>query len=161
MPKNVLILGHMIWHNWLPLQQKNFLKKVYHFYTNRKGIKNALRIIYTPYAKNQYFKSCKHFCILKKPGVQYTYNGKMFLLKHVFKKFWSLDFFTSFLAVCMADLSCNYANVLLKYPNCWFTNIIFNPRLFQQFYLFCHKRQFSNSFLAHVKMFHFHIIEGT
>ena len=42
------------------------------------GIKNALKIIYTPYAKNQYFKSYKHFNILKKPGVPYTNNGKNF-----------------------------------------------------------------------------------
>ena len=125
--KNFLTIGHVIWRNWLPLQQKMFWKKVFHFYTNRKGIKNALKIIVIPYAKSQYFKSHKHFCILKKPGVNYRYNRNTFLLKHVF---------TSFRAVCMTDLSCNYVNVLLKYPNCWFKNIIFNPSFFQQFHVF-------------------------
>ena len=130
-----------------------FWKKVFHFYTNRKGIKNALKIIFTPSAKSQYFKSHKHFCILEKLGVNCTYNGNTFLLKHVF---------TSFRAVYMTDLSCNYVNVLLKYPNCWFKNIILNPSFFfSNFMFFCHKRQFSYSFLAHAKMFHFDIIEGT
>ena len=75
---------------------KSFWGKVYHFYTNRKGIKNASKIIYTPYAKNQYFKSYMHFCSLKKPGVNYTYNGKKFLLKHLFKRFCSLEILYKF-----------------------------------------------------------------
>ena len=75
---------------------KSFWGKVYHFYTNRKGIKNASKIIYTPYAKSQYFKSYMHFCSLKKPGVNYTYNGKKILLKHVFKRFWSLEILYKF-----------------------------------------------------------------
>ena len=65
---------------------KVFQKKS-HFYTNRKGIKNVLKIIYTPYAQNQYFKSYNHFCILKIPGLTYTNKGKNFLLKHIVKRF--------------------------------------------------------------------------
>ena len=112
--------------------KKSFWKKVCHFYTNRKGIKNPLKTIYTPYAKNQYFKSYNHFCILKQPGVNYTYNGKFFLLKHVFKKFWSLELLYKF----SCSLHGWFIMQLRKcFANCWFKNI-FNPRLFQQFHVF-------------------------
>ena len=136
MPKKFLTLGNVIWRNCLPLQEKNFLKKSLSFLYQSKGHQNALKIVYTPYAKNQYFKSYKHFCILKKPGVNYTYNGKKICLNMSLRKFGLWNFFASFLAVCMADLSCICANVLPKYPNCWFKNIIFNHHLFQQFYVF-------------------------
>ena len=94
--KNFWIL--VLWHDVIGCHSNNkiFWEKVYHFYTNRKGIKNASKIIYTPYAKNQYFKSYMHFCILKKTGVNYTYNGKQFLLKHIFKRFWSLELLYNF-----------------------------------------------------------------
>ena len=116
---------------------KNFLwKKVYHSYTNRKGITNALKTIYTPYAKNQYSRVISIFVFLKNPGVTYTSMAKFFYLNTLLRNFGLWNFFLSFLAVCMADLWCSYADLLLKYPNCWFKNIIFNPRLFQQFHVF-------------------------
>ena len=68
-------------------KKSSSFENVYHFYTNRKSIKNALKIIYTPYAKNQYFKSYKHFCIIKKPGVNYAYNGKIFCLNMSLRNF--------------------------------------------------------------------------
>ena len=94
--KNVWLL--VTWYDVTGCHCSNkiFWKKVYHFYTNRTGIKNALKIIHTPDAKNQYFKSYKHSSILKKPEVNYIYNGKKFLLKHDFKKFWSLELLCKF-----------------------------------------------------------------
>ena len=134
--KNVWLL--VTWYGVIGCHSNKivFWKNVYHFYTNRKGVKNALKIIYTSYAKNQYFKSYKHFCILKKPGVNYTYNGKKICLNMSLRKFGLWNFFASFLAVCMADLSCICANVLPKYPNYWFKNFVFIHCLFQQFHVF-------------------------
>ena len=67
----------------------------------------------TPYAKNQYFKSQK-----KKAGHKLNIQWRIFFcLNMSLRKFDLWNFFTSFLAICMANLLCICANVLPKYPN--------------------------------------------
>ena len=56
--------------------------------------------------------------------------ANMFCLNLSLRKFGLWNFFTNFLAVCMADLLCICANVLAKCLSCWFKIIIFNPSQF-------------------------------